>query len=90
MWECSEDKTLPMGSWYLWTTGKTKVLFSCPLCGQIMFFGEEDGIKVSAEGIVSPVLKCPAPGCYFREPVKLVGWRPQDLPPDEDTKYLRP
>jgi len=80
MWDCGEDRTLSQGTWYLWTTGKTRVLFSCPLCAQVMFFGQDDGVTVAQDGIVTPAIKCPAPGCAFRYQVRLVGWKPESPP----------
>jgi len=85
MWECSEDRTLPRGTWYLWRTGKTRVLFSCPLCGQIMFFGPDDGVKIAPDGSVTPAIRCPAQECVFEYGVRLVGWKleePEQPPTD--------
>ena len=45
---------------------------SCPTCGQVASLS---GHSIAADGMVTPSLVCPYPGCTFHEYVKLEGWR---------------
>jgi hypothetical protein len=73
MLECPKDPTLQPGTWYLWTTGKRRILFACPECSQVMLLQHE----IAYEGSVIPIVECSQSECWFRDHVRLVGWIPQ-------------
>lgn len=69
MLECPKDPTLQPGTWNLWTTGKRKVLFSCPRCNLVALLAHE----IAPDGSVSPSVQCPKEGC-FHDTIRLMGW----------------
>lgn len=71
---CQEDKMLLPGTWYLWKTGKRRILFACPLCGTITMI-DEDEVSVSAGGMVAESIRCTNISCYFTDKVLLEGWK---------------
>ncbi len=75
MLEFREDTALTPGSWYLWKTGKKKVLLSCPACGGISLISARD---VSHEGELSRNFWCRVKGCFTTDEGRLVGWRKQE------------
>lgn len=73
MLEYPKDPNLPPGTWNLWTTGKRRVLFSCPKCGQTGLLNHE----IADDGTVTPSVQCPKTGCGFHEMIRLSGWSPE-------------
>lgn len=78
MLEYPRDPNLPPGTWNLWTTGKRRVLFSCPKCGDTGLLDH----AVASDGSVTPSVQCTKPGCGFHENIRLSGWdsEPLELP----------
>lgn len=79
MLECSKDTMLQPGTWNLWTTGKRRILFSCPKCGQVALLDHE----ISGDGTVTPSVECAKPGCSFHDDIRLVGWATEQKDADE-------
>lgn len=73
MVDCVKDPTLQPGTWNLWTTGKKRVLFACPLCGNVGLLDHE----IAADGKVTPSVQCMKDGCSFHDMIRLLGWVPQ-------------
>lgn len=74
MVNCPKDPTLGRGTWNLWTTGKKKILFSCPKCGEVGLLNHE----VADDGKVTPSVQCMKLGCGFHDMITLDGWIPQN------------
>lgn len=74
MLELREDTALTPGSWYLWKTGRRKVLLSCPACGGISMISVRE---VSPGGELARNFWCRVKGCFVNDQVRLVGWRPE-------------
>lgn len=74
MVDCKRDPELQPGTWNLWSTGKRRVLFACPLCGDVGLLNHE----ISDEGIVTPSVQCPSLNCTFHDMIKLLGWVPEE------------
>ena len=51
---------------------KPAVRVMCPKCQKNHLLDHE----IDDQGIVTPSLDCPTPGCDFHEMVQLVGWTP--------------
>ena len=73
MVECKKDAELQPGTWNLWVTGKRRVLFACPLCGDVGLLNHE----IADDGIVTPSVQCPNIACTFHEMIKLLEWTPE-------------
>jgi len=71
--DLNKDPELAPGTWNLWSTGKRRILFACPLCGDVGLISHEIG----DDGIVSQAVQCPGLMCGFLETIKLVGWEPE-------------
>jgi len=71
--ELRKDLELSPGTWNLWSTGKRRVLFACPLCGDVGLISQEIG----DDGVVSQAVQCPRLMCPFNETLKLLGWEPE-------------
>lgn len=54
---------------------RKSVSFTCPN-GHIYML---DKYQIQANGIVLPMVLCPADGCGFHEFIKLHGWNPEGL-----------
>ncbi len=83
--EYRKDPELPPGTWNLWSTGKRRVLFACPVCGDVGLLNHE----IADDGTVTPSVQCPALYCTFHEMIKLAGWVPERNE-DLETKVFGP
>ena len=68
------DNHLQPGTWYLWKTGKRRILLACPTCGTITMI-DEDEVSVSASGMVAEAIRCTNIRCYFGDKILLEGWK---------------
>jgi hypothetical protein len=75
MVEFIEDHGLAPGTWYLWSTGKVRILLACPDCGHVTSLDLNDGFEVSVFGIVSPSVKCQNVSCEFWDTAYLRNWK---------------
>jgi len=66
------DPGLMPGTWNLWQTGKSLLLFACPKCGEVFVVIS----PVADNGLVQGKVKCTEKGCPFEDAVRLVGWKP--------------
>jgi len=71
--DLGKNPLLPPGTWNLWNTGKRRILFACPVCGDVGLITQE----VADDGWVSTNVRCPGLYCTFDERVRLVGWVPE-------------
>lgn len=65
-------ETLAEGTWKK-VVGRT-VVIQCPICHKSACI-TGDSHKVAADGVVTPSVVCPYPGCTFHEHVKLEDWK---------------
>lgn len=72
MVNCPKDPTLAPGTWNLWTTGKRRILFACPKCGEVALLEH----AITGDGNVIRDVQCIKLGCGFRDHIKLEGWIP--------------
>ena len=51
--------------------GGPSARLSCPGCGAVVTLAEH---RIAADGVVTPAVRCPHPGCRFEDMVLLDGW----------------
>jgi hypothetical protein len=74
--QCTHDRFLSAGTWYLWRTGKKKVFLACPTCAGIVMIELDD---IDEDGTLVVPFLCRRKGCGFHDRIRLVGWKvPQD------------
>lgn len=69
----SKTKTLTPGTYTGGglVDGSRTALVACPLCGNVSSLSDH---TIDNEGVVTPSLICPYPGCSFHEHVILQDW----------------
>lgn len=84
--DLKKDPGLFPGTWNLWTTGKRRVLFACPICGDVGLINQE----IKDDGTVTSSVQCPRLYCSFNEPVRLLEWTPDHDEGLETKVFERP